>query len=114
MPAVSPADGPVAVTGASGYIGSWIVHDLLEQGYAVRACVRDKTKTSKVEHLLRMGADDALRGSVELFQADLAKPGSYDAAFAGCATFEMVTSCSRRATPTSLTVRHLVTAPGAA
>lgn len=84
MPAVSPADGPVAVTGASGYIGSWIVHDLLEQGYAVRACVRDKTKTSKVEHLLRMGADDALRGSVELFQADLAKPGSYDAAFAGC------------------------------
>ena len=22
--AVSPADGPVAVTGASGYIGSWI------------------------------------------------------------------------------------------
>ena len=34
--AISPSDGPVAVTGASGYIGSWIVHDLMEQGYSVR------------------------------------------------------------------------------
>ena len=44
MSAISPADGPVAVTGASGYIGSWIVRDLMEQGDEVRACVRDQSK----------------------------------------------------------------------
>ena len=35
MPAISPASGPVAVTGASGYIGSWAVYDLAAQGYQV-------------------------------------------------------------------------------
>jgi nucleoside-diphosphate-sugar epimerase len=27
--AISPADGPVAVTGASGFIGSWVCEDLV-------------------------------------------------------------------------------------
>ena len=81
--AVSPADGPVAVTGASGYIGSWIVQDLVEQGYLVRACVRDKLKPEKVDHLLAMN-NSGLRGSVELFEADLHETGSYDEAFKGC------------------------------
>ncbi|MDP6315515.1 MAG: NAD-dependent epimerase/dehydratase family protein [Pseudomonadales bacterium] len=78
--AVSPADGPVAVTGASGYIGSWTVRDLLEKGYRVRACVRDMGKADKVDHLLAMNST----GEVELFEADLFKPGSYDTAFSDC------------------------------
>lgn len=84
MPAISPADGPVAVTGASGYIGSWTVRDLLEQGYRVRACVRDRSRADKVTHLLAMGEDPALRGRLELCEADLGRPGSYDEPFAGC------------------------------
>lgn len=31
----------VCVTGASGFIGSWLVMRLLERGYIVRATVRD-------------------------------------------------------------------------
>jgi len=31
----------VCVTGASGFIGSWLIMRLLEKGYAVRATVRD-------------------------------------------------------------------------
>ena len=31
----------VCVTGAAGFIGSWLVMRLLERGYTVRATVRD-------------------------------------------------------------------------
>lgn len=82
--AVSPTDGPIAVTGASGYIGSWIVHDLMEQGYNVRACVRDTGNPQKVDHLLAMNENNDLAGNVELFVGDLFKPGSYDETFKGC------------------------------
>ncbi|MCH8258023.1 MAG: NAD-dependent epimerase/dehydratase family protein [Proteobacteria bacterium] len=81
--AISPTDGPVAVTGASGYIGSWIVRDLLEQGYEVRACVRDTRNPLKVDHLLAMNNAD-LGGQVELCASDLFEPGSYDEAFKEC------------------------------
>jgi len=83
MTGISPADGPVAVTGASGYIASWIVRDLMEQGFQVRGCVRDRNNPEKVEHLLAMN-DAGLRGRVELFEGDLFKPRSYDEAFNGC------------------------------
>ncbi len=40
----------VTVTGGTGYIASWIVHDLLQEGYDVRMTVRDKSKTDKYAH----------------------------------------------------------------
>ncbi|MCS5567366.1 MAG: NAD-dependent epimerase/dehydratase family protein [Pseudomonadales bacterium] len=81
--AVTVADGPIAVTGASGYIGSWIVQDLAEQGYSVRACVRDMAIADKVDHLLAIN-DAGLPGHVELASGDLFSPGSYDEAFKEC------------------------------
>lgn len=81
--AIGPTDGPVAVTGASGYIGSWIVKDFADVGYTVRACVRDLNNPDKVDHLRALN-DEGLRGSVELFQGDIWKAGSYDEAFADC------------------------------
>ena len=80
--AVSPASGPIVVTGASGYIGAWIVRDCVEQGYEVRACVRDTKNPAKTEHLSRLN-DEELRGSVSLYEADLFAAGSYDEAFTG-------------------------------
>ena len=81
--AVTVAAGPIAVTGASGYIGSWIVQDLAEQGYSVRACVRDMAIADKVDHLLAIN-DAGLPGHVELASGDLFSPGSYDEAFKEC------------------------------
>ncbi|MXW52903.1 MAG: NAD-dependent epimerase/dehydratase family protein [Gammaproteobacteria bacterium] len=81
--AVSPTDGPVAVTGASGYIGSWIVKDFAEMGYTVRACVRDLNKPDKVDHLSTLNQAN-LRGSVEICEGDIWEAGSYDEAFNEC------------------------------
>ena len=79
-----PGDGPVAVTGASGYIGSHVLKNLVEAGYTVRACVRDTSRDDKVSYLKDIGAKGP--GSVELYACDLFKAaeGDYDQAFHGC------------------------------
>ena len=44
----------VCVTGATGFVGSWLVKKLLERGYRVRACVRDVSNERKVGFLKAM------------------------------------------------------------
>ena len=78
---VLPTDGPVAVTGASGFIGSHIVQVLLQRGYTLVAVVRDATNVGKTGFLRAMTADAS---KIEFRSGDLLKPGTYDAAFAGC------------------------------
>lgn len=73
---------PVAVTGASGYIASWIVHFLLHEGFTVHATVRDPNKSNAVAHLKKTAA--GAKGSLKLFAADLLKEGSFDEALNGC------------------------------
>ncbi|XP_072997949.1 phenylacetaldehyde reductase-like isoform X2 [Typha latifolia] len=71
----------VCVTGASGYIASWLVKFLLQRGYIVRASVRDTADPKKTEHLRALdGAEERL----QLFQADLLKEGSFDDVVEGC------------------------------
>ncbi len=85
----------VMITGASGYIGSWTVKELLEKGYTVRACVRDKNNAGKVQHLLDLAKTCA--GKLELWEADLLKEGSFDAAARGCdAVFHMASPFTLR------------------
>ncbi len=85
MPPISgPSEGPVAVTGASGYIGSHVTKNLVEAGYTIRACVRDASREDKVSYLLAMNGKGS--GSLEVFSCDLfkANEGAYDDVFAGC------------------------------
>lgn len=81
MTTIDPA-APVLVTGASGYIGSWIVRYLLEAGYTVHGTVRNPQKATGLEHLHKLSADHP--GRLKLFKADLLDPGSFDEAMAGC------------------------------
>jgi dihydroflavonol-4-reductase len=71
----------VCVTGASGFIGTHAVRELLERGHRVRGTVRDAADAGKTAHLRALpGAAERL----ELVSADLMRPGSFDAAVAGC------------------------------
>lgn len=73
---------PVAVTGASGYLASWLVKQLLDEGYKVRATVRDKSNKTKINHLLSVA--NKSKGELEFFDADLLKENSFDFVFEGC------------------------------
>ncbi|XP_071931736.1 phenylacetaldehyde reductase-like [Coffea arabica] len=71
----------VCVTGASGYIASWLVKLLLERGYTVKASVRDLNDPKKTQHLTSLaGAKERLH----LFSANLLEEGSFDAIVEGC------------------------------
>ncbi|MBA0643632.1 hypothetical protein Goklo_027903, partial [Gossypium klotzschianum] len=78
---MSEAEKVVCVTGASGYIASWLVNLLLRHGYTVNATVRDPYDRKKTEHLLALdGANERLH----LFKAELHEEGSFDSAVEGC------------------------------
>jgi dihydroflavonol-4-reductase len=76
-----PTQGSILVTGATGFIASHIVERLLGAGRRVRGTVRSLGRPDV--DLLRAlpGAADRL----ELVEADLLEPGSFDAPIAGCA-----------------------------
>jgi dihydroflavonol-4-reductase len=72
---------PICVTGASGFIASYVICELLDNGYTVRGTVRGLTGGKNYEYLTSLtGAAERL----ELMQAELLTEGSYDEAIAGC------------------------------
>lgn len=71
----------VLVTGGTGYIGAWLVKELLEKGYSVRMTVRDTSRKEKYQKLEEIGRK--ANGKLEIWEADLLKEGSYDMAARG-------------------------------
>uniref|UniRef100_A0A0E0B0D5 NAD-dependent epimerase/dehydratase domain-containing protein n=1 Tax=Oryza glumipatula TaxID=40148 RepID=A0A0E0B0D5_9ORYZ len=70
----------VCVTGAGGFIGSWVVKELLLRGYAVRGTARDPS-SQKNSHLQKLeGAKERL----SLNYADVMDFDSLSVAFNGC------------------------------
>ncbi|KAF3449992.1 hypothetical protein FNV43_RR06071 [Rhamnella rubrinervis] len=71
----------VCVTGASGFLASWLVKRLLLSGYYVVGTVRDPENEKKLGHLWRL---EGARERLKLVKADLKEEGSFDKAIFGC------------------------------
>lgn len=76
------APGPVLVTGGNGYVASWLVKRLLDDGFRVHATVRDPLDETKTAHLEAIAQGSP--GTLSLFRADLLDRGSFDQAMSGC------------------------------
>lgn len=72
---------PVLVTGGSGYVASWIVQQLLQQGCRVHTTVRDKNKTQSIKHFNNM---ENANTHLSIFSADLLNDGSFAEAMQDC------------------------------
>ncbi len=73
---------PVLVTGATGYVASWLIKKLLENGVTVHAAVRNPNKKEKIAHLNAIAKKST--GSIKYFKSDLLQKGSYAEAMKDC------------------------------
>lgn len=90
-PCETPSTGLThLVTGGSGFAAAHLVLMLLEAGYKVRATVRSLNHAAKLRPLQDMQARFPER--LVLFEADLLRPNSFDAAMHGCAVVHHLAS----------------------
>lgn len=75
-------ENPILVTGATGYIASWIIKQLIDEGYTVHGTVRSLSNKEKYAHLLKIAEQGS--GVLNLFESDLLEEGSFSEAMQGC------------------------------
>ena len=78
MVAISPP-AKVLVTGANGYLATWVVKKYLEAGYSVRGAVRSLTKSAFLKDKFAQYNDRFELVVVE----DITKDGAFDTAVKG-------------------------------
>jgi nucleoside-diphosphate-sugar epimerase len=70
---------PILVTGASGYLASWIIKYLLEDGYKVRGTVRNNKNIGHLQEFKNKFGEN-----FEIVNADLLLESSFDEAVKDC------------------------------
>ena len=73
---------PIMITGATGYVASWIVKKLLDNGFTVHAPIRDPENKEKIKYLNQLAKNSS--GKIKYFKADLLNESSYDEAMKDC------------------------------
>lgn len=80
----------VCVTGANGFIGSWIIRTLIEKGYTkIHASIYPGSDPT---HLLKLPGSDS---KIKIFEADLLDSDAISRAIDGCAgVFHVASPCT--------------------
>ena len=73
-------DHPILVTGASGYISSYVIRTLLAEGYKVRGTVRSLSNKQKIAHLEKFHNF----ANLTLVEADLSNDDCWNEVVNGC------------------------------
>lgn len=79
----SAASKSILVTGATGFVASHLILQLLSRNYNVRTTIRDSSKESAVRRDLNAAGANNL-DNLAFFVADLTKDEGWDAAVDGC------------------------------
>lgn len=74
----------ICITGASGFVASHCVQQALQAGFRVRGTVRDSKNEEKTAFLKKIAQDLDASDRLELVDAELLTPGSFDEAVKGC------------------------------
>ncbi|KAJ3534904.1 hypothetical protein NMY22_g6721 [Coprinellus aureogranulatus] len=89
MPSIPPGS-KVLVTGGNGYVGAWVIHTLLAQGFSVRAVLRSEDKAKPLQQHFSIHDHDekvkdaAANGKLEfVYVADFVKEGAFDGVMEG-------------------------------
>lgn len=73
---------PALVTGGSGYLASWIIKMLLDEGINVNATFRDPANITNIEHLKAIEKNS--NGQLKMFKSNLMENGSFDEPMDDC------------------------------
>ncbi|KAL8235677.1 hypothetical protein R6Q59_016758 [Mikania micrantha] len=76
--------GRICVTGGTGFLASWIIKRLLEEGYFVNATVRSQSHSGLVEDTSYLTNLPHASVRLKIFDADLSKPETFEEPIKGC------------------------------
>lgn len=74
MPALTTKNNTILVTGANGFVATWVIDALLKRGYTVRAAVRTEVKG---QYILEQYKSYSETGNIQVVAVgDIAKVSS--------------------------------------
>src|SRR3954451_2995012 len=80
---MSATDGPVLVTGGTGFLGGWCIAELLQRGHTVRTTVRSAAREDAVRAAVSAAGAEA-DGRLTVHVTDLTSDDGWADSVSGC------------------------------